>query len=376
MEKLSVISHCDITERSRYMAKFRRIGVLTSGGDAPGMNAAIRAITRKSLEQGVEVMGIIGGYSGLINEKLVPLTTNNVNNIISHAGTSLYSDRCVEFKTEEGMAKAIATCKKYDIDAIVAIGGDGTFRGATDLTLRGIPAIGVTGTIDNDITATDYTVGFDSAMNTVIDTVDMLRVTCESHARCNVVEVMGRDCGQIALMTGIASGAIAVCIPEIPFDEAAALESIKQARANGKRGMIVVVSEGVFTEDGTPYGEVLKKKIQEETGVETKFLRMAHMVRGGCPTLRDRLTATKMGVRAVELLLEGKSNRVVIEDDGKITDLDIVFALTTDRMYKNKLKDGDLDKFSEEEINEMKAICEKRTKEIEELYKIACDIRG
>ena len=358
------------------MAKFRRIGVLTSGGDAPGMNAAIRAITRKSLEQGVEVMGIIGGYSGLINEKLVPLTTNNVNNIISHAGTSLYSDRCVEFKTEEGMAKAIATCKKYDIDAIVAIGGDGTFRGATDLTLRGIPAIGVTGTIDNDITATDYTVGFDSAMNTVIDTVDMLRVTCESHARCNVVEVMGRDCGQIALMTGIASGAIAVCIPEIPFDEAAALESIKQARANGKRGMIVVVSEGVFTEDGTPYGEVLKKKIQEETGVETKFLRMAHMVRGGCPTLRDRLTATKMGVRAVELLLEGKSNRVVIEDDGKITDLDIVFALTTDRMYKNKLKDGDLDKFSEEEINEMKAICEKRTKEIEELYKIACDIRG
>ncbi len=358
------------------MVKFRRIGVLSSGGDAPGMNAAIRAITRKALEQGVEVMGIIGGYSGLINENLVPLTTNNVNNIISHAGTSLYSDRCVEFKTEEGMAKAIATCRKYDIDAIVAIGGDGTFRGATDLTLRGIPAIGVTGTIDNDITATDYTVGFDSAMNTVIDTVDMLRVTCESHARCNVVEVMGRDCGQIALMTGIASGAIAVCIPEVPFDEAAALESIKQARANGKRGMIVVVSEGVSTEDGTPYGEVLQEKIQKETGVETKFLRMAHMVRGGCPTLRDRLTATKMGVRAVELLLEGKSNRVVVEDDGNITDLDILFALTTDRMYKNKLKDGDLDNFSEEEINAMKAICEKRTKEIRDLYAIACDIRG
>ena len=362
------------------MAKFRRIGVLSSGGDAPGMNAAIRAITRKALEQGVEVVGLIGGYSGLINEKLVDLSTSSVSNIISNGGTSLYSDRCVEFKTEEGMAKAIATCKKYDIDAIVAIGGDGTFRGATDLTLRGIPAIGVTGTIDNDITATDYTVGFDTAMNTVLETVDKLRDTCESHARCNVVEVMGRDCGQIALMTGIASGAMAVCIPEMPFDEAAALDAIREAKANGKRGMIVIVSEGVFTTDengnSIPYGEVLTKKIQAETGVETKFLRMAHMVRGGSPTLRDRLTATKMGVRAVELLLEGKSNRVVIEDNGEITDLDILFALTTDRMYKNKLKDGDLDKFSEAEIEEMRKICKKRTEEIESLYKIACDIRG
>lgn len=360
------------------MKKFRRIGVLTSGGDAPGMNAAIRAITRKALEQGVEVMGIIGGYSGLINENIIPLTTGAVSNIITHGGTILYSNRCKEFKTEEGMQKAVATCKKFNIDAVVAIGGDGTFRGATDLTLHGIPAIGVTGTIDNDITATDYTVGFDTAMNTVLESVDKLRDTCESHARCDVVEVMGRDCGQIALMTGIASGAVAVCIPEIPFDEDEAIEKIKSAKAAGKRGMIVVVSEGVFADDGNgnqvPYGEILRSKIEEQTGVETKFARLAHVVRGGSPTLRDRLTATKMGVVAVELLLAGKSNRVVIEEDGEITDLDILFALTTDRMYKKKLKDGDLDKFSEAEIDEMKAICDKRTKEISTLYKMAYEI--
>ena len=360
------------------MKKFRRIGVLTSGGDAPGMNAAVRAITRKAIEQGVEVMGIIGGYSGLIKENIVPLTSGSVSNIITHGGTMLYSDRCKEFKTEEGMQKAVDTCKKYNIDAIVAIGGDGTFRGATDLTLRGIPTIGVTGTIDNDITATDYTVGFDTAMNTVLEAVDKLRDTCESHARCNIIEVMGRDCGQIALMTGIASGAVAVCIPEIQFDEELAIEKIKSAKAAGKRGMIVVISEGVFADDGNgnkvPYGELLKKTIEEQTGVETKFVRLAHIVRGGSPTLRDRLTATKMGVAAVELLLAGKSNRVVIEEDGEITDLDILFALTADRMYKNKLKDGDLDKFSSEEIAAMEAIKEKRTKEIATLYKIAYDI--
>ncbi|MBO7310955.1 MAG: 6-phosphofructokinase, partial [Clostridia bacterium] len=357
------------------MNKFRRIGILTSGGDAPGMNAAIRAITRKALEQGVEVMGILGGYSGLINENIIPLTTGAVSNIITHGGTILYSDRCKEFKTEEGMQKAVATCKKFNIDAIVAIGGDGTFRGATDLTLHGIPAIGVTGTIDNDITATDYTVGFDTAMNTVLEAVDKLRDTCESHARCDVVEVMGRDCGQIALMTGIASGALAVCIPEIPFNEKEAIERIKVAKAAGKRGMIVVISEGVFATDENgnkvPYGEILRKNIEEQTGVETKFARLAHIVRGGSPTLRDRLTATKMGVAAVELLLAGKSNRVVIEEDGEITDLDILFALTADRMYKNKLAEGDLDKFSAQEIKAMEDIKAKRTKEIATLYKMS-----
>ncbi len=360
------------------MEKIKKIGVLTSGGDAPGMNAAIRAITDKALEQGVEVVGVIGGYRGLIDDRMMPLTSEFVNGIVGLGGTRIYSDRCNEFKTEEGMQKAIATCKKNNIDALVAIGGDGTFRGATDMSLRGIPTIGVTGTIDNDITATDYTVGFDTAMNTVLEAVDKFKDTCESHARCNVIEVMGRDCGQIALMTAIASGAIAVAIPEIPFDEKVALERIKTAREQGKRGMVVIVSEGVFHTDENgnkiPYGEYFKKKCEEETGVETKFARLAHMVRGGHPTLRDRLTASRMGVKAVELLLEGKSNLVVIEEDGKYVPMDIVFALTTDRMYKKKLKDGDLDKYNEEELAAMKAICDKRTAEIEELYKIANDI--
>ena len=360
------------------MKKFRRIGVLTSGGDAPGMNAAVRAITRKALEQGGEVMGIIGGYSGLINQNIVPLKSGDVSNIITHGGTILYSDRCEEFKTVEGRKRAIDNCKRFNIDAIVAIGGDGTFRGATKLTQEGIPAIGVTGTIDNDITATDYTVGFDTAMNTVLEAVDRLRDTCESHARCNVLEVMGRNCGQIALMAGIASGAIAVCIPEIEFDEEAAIEKIKSAKAMGKRGMIVVVSEGVTVTDENgktvPYGEVLCKKIEEETGVETKFARLAHIVRGGSPTLRDRLTATKMGVKAVEVLLEGKSNRVIVEDRGEIVDLDILFALTVDRMYKGTLEEGDLEKFTEEEIEEMRAICDKRREEIETLYRMSYEI--
>ncbi|MBQ9783577.1 MAG: 6-phosphofructokinase [Clostridia bacterium] len=359
------------------MTKFKRIGVLTSGGDAPGMNAAIRAITRKALEQNVQVMGIVGGYTGLINENIIPLNGNSVSNIINRGGTMLYSDRCLEFQTEAGMQKAINTCKKFGIDAIVAIGGDGTFRGATDLTLHGIPTIGVTGTIDNDVTATDYTVGFDTAMNTVVEAVDRLRDTCESHARINVIEVMGRDCGQIALMTGIATGARAVCIPEMPFDENVAIENIKKARANGKRGMVVIISEGVFTtdEEGNkiPYGEVLAQHIEEGTGIGTRFVRLAHVVRGGNPTLRDRLTATRMGAKAVELLLEGKSNLVVLEEGGEITSMDIVFALTADRMYKNKLKEGDLDRYNDEEIAQMKAICAKRRAEIEDLYKLAYD---
>ena len=352
------------------MKKFRRIGVLTSGGDAPGMNAAVRAITRKALEQGVEVMGIIGGYSGLINQNIVPLKSSDVSNIITHGGTILYSDRCEEFKTVEGRKRAIDNCKRFNIDAIIAIGGDGTFRGATDLSLRGIPTIGVTGSIDNDVTATDYTVGFDTAMNTVVEAVDRLRDTCQSHARCNVVEVMGRDCGEIALKTGIASGAVAIAIPEVPFDEDAAIERIIAAKESGKRSMIVIVSEGVFTADGKPYGEVLRKVIQDKTGIETKFARLAHVVRGGAPTLRDRLTATEMGAFAVDLLMEGKSDVIVAEVAGKIVSYDISFALITDKMYKKKLAEGALDKFSAEDVEKMKAICDFRAAEIRRLYDI------
>ena len=350
------------------MTKFRKIGILSSGGDAPGMNAAIRAVVRKALDEGVEVMGVLGGYSGLINNQIIPMSPRSVSNIIERGGTVLYSNRCPEFKTEEGMAKAIDTCRAHEIDALVALGGDGTFRGATDLTNHGVPTIGIPCTIDNDITATDYTIGFDSAMNTTMKMIDCLRDTCESHARCNVVEVMGRDCGQIALNTALASGAVAAVIPEVPFDEAEMLTRIKHLATVGKRGFLVIVSEGVTTPDGQKYGEVLKTKIHDVAGVESRFARFAHVVRGGVPTLRDRLTATKMGVEAVELLMQGKSNLVICERSGVIRPLDINYALITDRYYKGKLQDGDLDRFSQEEVLSMKALSERRHKDIVYLY--------
>ena len=353
------------------MKKFRKIGVLTSGGDAPGMNPCIRAITRKAIEEGVEVVGIRGGYSGLIKGDLVPLTPRSVSNIITRGGTMLYSDRCPEFKTPEGMAKAVKTCADNQIDAIVAMGGDGTFRGATEMTHNGIPTIGIPCTIDNDITATDYTIGYDTAMNTVLSLIDDLRDTCESHSRCNVVEVMGRDCGCIALNSGVSAGAVAIAIPEITFNETAAIDKIRRVKADGKRGMIVVVSEGVKAPDGRPLGEYLTPKIEAETGVETRFARFAHIVRGGSPTLRDRLTATQMGAKAVELLLEGQSDVVICEIDGVIKPIEINFSLILDRMYKNKLKAGDLDAFTEEQIAKMKAICAQRNQEIRHMYELS-----
>ena len=356
------------------MAVFRKIGVLTSGGDAPGMNACVKAVVNKAISMGIEVIGVKGGYAGLIKGDLVPLTHNHVNNIIKKGGTVLYSSRCPEFKTEEGIAKAVETCKKNHIDALICIGGDGTFRGATDMTMHGVPSIGLPGTIDNDITATDYTIGMDTCINTATRFIDQLCDTCESHERLNVVEVMGRDCGQVAVYAAIATGAVAVAIPEIPFDEAAAIEKIRKLRASGKRSMIVVVSEGVFNPDGSKYGETLTKKIEAETGVESKFARLAHVVRGGDPTIRDRVTATKLAVRAVELLVEGKSNLVMCEIDGEVCPVDISFALIADRMYKNKLKEGDLDKFSAEQIAEMEALRDKRIAEMESLYKVAQDV--
>lgn len=352
--------------------KFKKIAVLTSGGDAPGMNPAVRAVTRKAIEQGVEVVGVLGGYKGLIENSLVPLSPRSVSNVITRGGTVLYSERCPEFKTEEGMAAAIETCHKNNIDAIVAIGGDGTFRGATDLTRRGIPTIGIPATIDNDITATDYTLGYDTAMNTVLSLVDDLRDTCESHARCNVVEVMGRDCGCIALNAGIAAGAVAIAIPELPFDEEAMFEKVKSVKADGKRGMIVMISEGIPAIKGADYCEKLTARLNEV--LDSRFSRLAHIVRGGSPSLKDRLTATEMGVLAVELLLKGESNVVICEIDGKLQPIEINFALILDRMYKNKLKDGDLEMFSSEQVAEMSAICEKRKTEIERLYQISRDV--
>ena len=356
------------------MAKFRKIGILTSGGDAPGMNAAIRAVARKAINEGIEVVGINEGYNGLIKGDLRPLDNRSVSNIITRAGTILYSSRCPEFKTEEGMAKAIQTCRDNQIDAIVALGGDGTFRGATELTNNGIPSIGIPCTIDNDITATEYTIGFDSAMNTVVNMVGSLRETCESHARCNIIEVMGRDCGKIALYAGIASGAVVIAIPEVHFDEERAIEQFRRARANGKRGMVGVFAEGLPSTTGMKYSEEFAKKLQAQTGIETKFARLGHVVRGGAPTLRDRLGATQMGAEAVSCLLEGKSNVVIVLKDGRITDVDINYALVLDRMYKNKLQPGDLDKFSPDVIAEMKSACAYRQAKIDKIYSLSFEL--
>lgn len=356
--------------------EFKRIGVLTSGGDAPGMNAVIRAVTLRALEEGIEVYGIRSGYKGLLKETMEPLTANSVAGLTAQSGTILWSARSLEFSTPEGVKRAAENCRKNGIDALIVIGGDGTFRGGTDMTLAGIPTIGIPGTIDNDITATDYTIGFDTAMNSVLYNVDCLHNTCESHKRCNVVEVMGRHCGQIALETGIASGAVATVIPEIPFDEDDFFRRIKLLRDSGKRSMLVIVAEGCVTEDGKPYGEYLTDRINQECGLDTKyeikaqFCRLAHTVRGGTPNLRDRTTATEMGCRAVELLLEGKSDRVVVMRKGKVVDIDIRWALAADRMYKKKLEDGDLDPFNAEEIDAMKALVRAREREVAKRYMI------
>ena len=356
------------------MVKFKKIGILTSGGDAPGMNAAIRAAARKAMAEGIEVVGIREGYNGLINGNVIPLDTHAVSNIITHGGTILYSSRCPEFQTEAGMSKAVETCKKLGIDAVVALGGDGTFRGATALTNHGIPTVGIPCTIDNDITATEYTIGFDTAMNTAVSLVDSLRETCESHARCNVVEVMGRDCGNIALYAGIAAGAVIIAIPEIDFDEDYAISVLQRARNHGKRGLICVFSEGVSKKYGDEYSEEFVEKVKAKTGIDTRFARLGHVVRGGSPSLRDRFTATQMGARAVNCLLDGQSNVVIGFQNGKIGAIDINYALVLDHMYKGLLEEGELDSFSAEEIEEMKVICDSRRAKIERLYNLSYEI--
>ena len=346
------------------MSTIKRIAVLTSGGDAPGMNAAIRAVCRTALTRGVEVMAVYRGYSGLIEGDIKPVKIRDVSNIINKGGTILYSDRCPEFKYPEVRAKGIENCKKLGIEGIICIGGDGTFQGATRLTEEGVPCIGIPATIDNDITSTDNTIGFDTAMNTVIELVDKLRDTCESHARCNVVEVMGRGAGDIALNTAIALGASAVVVPEFPYSDDSIVKRIRRGKELGKRSFIVIVSEGV----GSEYAPSLAKKIEAETGVETKFARLAHIVRGGHPTLRDRILASKMGVYAVEELLRGNSNKVICERNGDICAVDINYSHTIDRMYKNKLSEGELDAFSAEDVERMKAELDEKRSELLALY--------
>ncbi len=310
----------------------KKIAVLTSGGDAPGMNAAVRAVVRTALFNNMEVMGVYRGYNGLINGDLEPMSLRSVSEIIHRGGTVLYTARCPEFRTEEGILKAVETCKKNGIEGVVVIGGDGSFRGAQDLSRHGIPCIGIPCTIDNDIACCDRTIGYDTAMNTAMELVDKLRDTSQSHDRCSVVEVMGRHAGHIALNVGIAVGAISILVPEIPFDvEKDVIDRILATAKTGKKHFIVMVAEGVggVTE--------LAHHIEKQTGFETRGTILGHVQRGGSPTVRDRVLASRLGDEAVQLLLAGKSNRVVTVRSDQITDYDIEEALAMKKSLDTNL---------------------------------------
>ena len=297
-----------------------------------GMNAAVRAVVRTAISFGMEVFGVKRGYNGLLHGEVERMYLRSVSNIIQHGGTALFTARSPEFNTPEGVEKAAANCREMGIDGVVVIGGDGSFRGARDLSNAGIPCIGVPGTIDNDISSSEYTIGYDTAMNTAMDMIDRIRDTTESNDRCSVVEVMGRRCGDIALNTGIAVGAIATLVPEVEIDfERDLIERIKFAQQTGKRHFIVVVAEGVG------HTEELCKRIQEETGIESRATILGHVQRGGSPTLRDRVVGSQMGYHAVELLRDGKSNRVVVMQGERITDFDITEALNMPRVFDEKL---------------------------------------
>lgn len=300
----------------------KSIAVLTSGGDAPGMNPAVRAVVRTACQRGIKVYGVDRGYTGLIKGDIHEMNLRSVSDIITRGGTILYSARCPEFKTEEGLQKAVSTCKKFGIDGMVIIGGDGSFRGARDLSLRGIPCIGLPGTIDNDISCTDYTIGYDTCLNTIVQMVDRIRDTSESHDRCTVVEVMGRGAGYLALEAGIAVGATSIIVPEVEYDiERDVIARIREFQKTGKKHFIVIVAEGV---GGTAE---IAKRIEAETGVESRATILGHVQRGGSPTARDRIMASQMGSRAVDLLTQGIGNRVVGIKDNKIVDFDIFEAL-------------------------------------------------
>lgn len=310
----------------------KTIAVLTSGGDAPGMNAAVRAVARAALSKGIKVYGVRRGYNGLLNGDVFEMNLRSVSDILSKGGTVLYTARSPEFNTKEGVKKAADNCRKLGIDGVVVIGGDGSFRGARDLTGEGIPCIGVPGTIDNDISSSDYTIGFDTAMNTAMEMIDKIRDTAQSHDRCSVVEVMGRRCGDIALEVGIAIGASAILVPEVPYDlKKDVIDVLLKNRETGKKHFIIVVAEGIGGIDG------IVKEIEAQTGIETRGTVLGHVQRGGSPTLRDRVVASRMGYRAVELLEEGQSNRVVVMKDNHIVDYDISEALAMKKQFNTKL---------------------------------------
>ena len=305
------------------MAKqVKTIGVLTSGGDAPGMNAAIRAVVRTAISKGMKVKGIMRGYAGLLQEEIVDMSSTDVSNIIFRGGTILYTARCMEFVTAEGQQQGAEICHKHGIDGIVVIGGDGSFRGAGKLAALGVNTIGVPGTIDLDIACTDYTIGFDTAVNTAMEAIDKVRDTSTSHERCSIIEVMGRNAGYIALWCGIANGAEDILLPErYDGNEQALIDRIIENRKRGKKHNIIINAEGIG------HSGSMARRIEAATGIETRATILGHMQRGGTPTCKDRGYASIMGARAAELLCEGKSNRLVAYKHGEFVDFDIQEAL-------------------------------------------------
>ena len=302
--------------------RVRTIGVLTSGGDAPGMNAAIRAVVRRALAKGLKVRGIRRGYHGLLKEEIIDLTARDVSDIIQRGGTILQTARCQTMRTEEGQQKAAAICKKYGIDGLVVIGGDGSFAGAQKLANLGVNTIALPGTIDLDIACTDYTIGFDTAINTAMEAIDKVRDTSTSHERCSIIEVMGRGAGYIALYCGIANGAEDILLPEkYDYDEQKLINNIIESRKKGKKHHIIINAEGIG------HSEAMAKRIEAATGIETRATILGHMQRGGSPTCKDRVYASMMGALAVDLLVAGKSCRVVGYRHGEFVDFDINEAL-------------------------------------------------
>ena len=295
---------------------------MTSGGDAPGMNAAIRAVVRVAINKGLKVKGIMRGYAGLLDEEIVDMDTTSVSDIISRGGTILYTARCMEFTTPEGQQKGADICRKHGIDGIVVIGGDGSFRGAGKLSALGINTIGLPGTIDLDIACTDYTIGFDTAVNTAMEAIDKIRDTSTSHERCSIVEVMGRNAGYIALWCGFANGAEDILLPErYDGDEQSLINRVIENRKRGKKHNIIINAEGIG------HSASMAKRIEAATGIETRATILGHMQRGGTPTCKDRVYASIMGAKAAMLLAEGKSNRLVAYKHGEFVDYDIQEAL-------------------------------------------------
>ena len=309
----------------------KRIGLLTSGGDAPGMNAAIRAVVRSGLYFGMEVFGVERGYAGLIDGNLIPMEMRSVSNIVQCGGTKLRSARCLEMTTLEGQKKALDTLERNGIEGLVVIGGDGSFRGAKALSEYGVPTIGIPGTIDNDLEYTDYTLGFDTAVNTCLDIINKLRDTMTSHERVSVVEVMGRHCGDIALYSGIASGAEIIAVPEIAVDMEEIVSKINHSRANGKHSNIIVVAEGVMS------AEKFAAQLQALTQYDIRPTCIGHVQRGGSPSMADRMLAAQFGNKAVRLLNEGVGNRVVGIRDNKIIDMDIIEAVSMKKTFNYEL---------------------------------------